>query len=423
MAPWGYRNRSATAQFENEADQIFQGEIALRAHDAAAAGFPAYIIPRNLDQNLSELPRRLAGLKVGVPRAKLITNPNDLRMLGLDDPIFKCIAVAAQFGLDLLHSRCGFRSLKLTGIKILELRKEEDDEDDEDDHGPEPDRNMEPTQSFLQRTVEDFPVVIVRDLKGINGRTTKGDWSPDAPHQAAIIEINVVLVNMFIEALESLQNNVQPGNMEMSEGLRWERFRTILFRIGATIAHELCHIHTHYLIRDRILHTPPAVSYGPYTNEIVGESGRYWESLTFGGYIDMRMGSGMERVAVRHGLGDKTAIIGPHAIAKMVHRDFTDLPLLDRGGWEQEDSINARNAYDWKQKYGDIFPQEEDGQDRTRPDPEELSDEMVRYLLVRRNNESHTIMSDNLRSFALHCNAQLARNSNFSWRVGAAAAS
>lgn len=100
----------------------------------------------------------------------------------------------------------------------------------------------------------------------------------------------------------------------------WERFRTLLFRLGETMAHELCHVFTLYLLFSRSRHTPPRITYGPWGNKDAGESGRWWESRMFGGYIDMRMGTSMERVAIRHGSGTKTAIIGPRAITAMMYK-------------------------------------------------------------------------------------------------------
>ena len=46
---------------------------------------------------------------------------------------------------------------------------------------------------------------------------------------------------------------------------------------------------TAFLLYDPAIVTPPDIVYGQaYTIKGIGESGRYWEYLTFGGYIDMR---------------------------------------------------------------------------------------------------------------------------------------
>lgn len=54
-----------------------------------------------------------------------------------------------------------------------------------------------------------------------------------------------------------------------------------IFRLGATIAHEFCHIFTCYILYSPREVTPPTVTYGaPYSYESHGEAGRYWESLS-----------------------------------------------------------------------------------------------------------------------------------------------
>lgn len=46
---------------------------------------------------------------------------------------------------------------------------------------------------------------------------------------------------------------------------------------------------TVFLLFDPLAVTPPNVTYGQaYTVKRRGESGRYWEHLTFGGYIDLQ---------------------------------------------------------------------------------------------------------------------------------------
>lgn len=60
-------------------------------------------------------------------------------------------------------------------------------------------------------------------------------------------------------------------------------------RLGITIAHEICHVLTSFLLYDPNATTPPQAVYGScYGSEVQGEAGRYWEYITFGGFIDMR---------------------------------------------------------------------------------------------------------------------------------------
>ncbi|KAG6018354.1 hypothetical protein E4U43_002753 [Claviceps pusilla] len=418
MAPWGHRKRSATLEWQNVADRILEGELARQT-----AGSVTYITPQSI--KLPELSKTLDGLRVYSTQAKTTVEVEDLKCLDYNDPVFQCAAATAQFGIDLLSSAAGFQSLAITGSEILEETK--DKKQKAVDHEIMTDHAKE----FLKKVTGDFPVVVVRDLDTLNARTNKRNPDEYNFHQAVVIEINMALVHKFIEAHQSLRgltNNERSNGVELSDGLKWERFRTVLFRMGVTFAHELCHVFTNYLVRNPKLHTPPSVSYGPWRNGKVGESGRQWEWLTFGGYVDMRMGSQMERVAIRDENETKVAIFGPQVIAKMLHRDFSGLPFLNPEEWEGEDSIEhlnifARTSYDWKQKYRDIFAQEEVGQSKDRLGQVELSEEMVGRLLIRREQGPHRIEADNLRSFALDRYAQVAGNSKFSWRVAAAAAS
>lgn len=68
-----------------------------------------------------------------------------------------------------------------------------------------------------------------------------------------------------------------------------------------TVAHEMEHVFTGYLLRDPQAHTPPNVSYGGFGDEVFGESGRYLEGGVFGGFLDMKLEvvSDMEVIAVR----------------------------------------------------------------------------------------------------------------------------
>jgi hypothetical protein len=76
------------------------------------------------------------------------------------------------------------------------------------------------------------------------------------------------------------------------------RFRTLFVRLGITVAHELCHVFTNYLAANKISHTPPNITYGPYGDGNTGESGRVWEFGVFGGFVDIRMEDGCEILAV-----------------------------------------------------------------------------------------------------------------------------
>ena len=74
------------------------------------------------------------------------------------------------------------------------------------------------------------------------------------------------------------------------------RYRTYLFALALTVAHELTHFFVAYLAQGRTTsdtYTPPTVSYLNYAAEVdgagaptVGESGRWLENVLFGGSIE-----------------------------------------------------------------------------------------------------------------------------------------
>lgn len=75
----------------------------------------------------------------------------------------------------------------------------------------------------------------------------------------------------------------------------------MITRVGITVAHEMEHVFTGYLLKNPTTHTPPNVSYGGFGTYAFGESGRYLEGDVFGGFLDMKLevSGNMEVIAVR----------------------------------------------------------------------------------------------------------------------------
>jgi hypothetical protein len=80
-----------------------------------------------------------------------------------------------------------------------------------------------------------------------------------------------------------------------------QRYHSMMCRIGMTVAHEMEHVFTGYLLRDPLAHTPPEITYGGYGDDQVGESGRFVEGGVFGGFLEMKreVATNMEVMAVR----------------------------------------------------------------------------------------------------------------------------
>ena len=84
---------------------------------------------------------------------------------------------------------------------------------------------------------------------------------------------------------------------EETPGRLSARWKTFLFMVGATTAHELCHVFSAYLSQCRGEHayTPPAINHLNYhvqqnahqrPSVPAGESGRWVESRLFGGALE-----------------------------------------------------------------------------------------------------------------------------------------
>lgn len=261
-----------------------------------------------------------------------------IKLLEPGDTYFTCVASCISFGLDLLESRPGRRALERNGEDIIKevLKKNKDarvrDAAHIHDH----------VANFLRSVRSNFPCVIVRYLYRQNARTTKGAWDqpPDrafVAQHAAIIELNAFVITPSalsprLPHLTTLTYSDLPSQLvtrlaqylvdwrdkPTSEG-RKHRFQTLLFRLGVTMAHEITHIFTSYLLYDRRAHTPPGVSYGPFSSSIVGESGRVWEFRVFGGYMAFRTDGDFEHVGVVKE-GGRVKVMTLPAIQSMLRR-------------------------------------------------------------------------------------------------------
>ena len=142
------------------------------------------------------------------------------------------------------------------------------------------------------------------------------------------------------------------------------RFKTLHVRLAITMAHELVHIYILFLRRSRSKHTPTSMTYGPFGNERAGESGRYWESIVFGGYIDMRHTTGpfpAEAIAIRDKLGRYAWRLSPDAINGILGRGFgvwlePGTGLNDPEHPKHRSATVKMDSLAWKSNFGDIFP-------------------------------------------------------------------
>ena len=131
------------------------------------------------------------------------------------------------------------------------------------------------------------------------------------------------------------------------------------------MAHELVHVYNLFLRRGRYDHTPPRITYGGYGDNLAGESGRYWEYVVLGGFVDMRDTTSnpadrMEAVAIRDSHGQKVWRIKTAVIDGILDRNFNKwleagIPLNDPEHPKNQ-FTELISTVDWKNRFVDIFP-------------------------------------------------------------------
>lgn len=128
------------------------------------------------------------------------------------------------------------------------------------------------------------------------------------------------------------------------------------------MAHELVHVFNLFFRRRRQAHTPPHVTYGGFGNTRVGESGRFWEYQTFGGFVDMRENTALRMVAVaiRDSHGQHVWRIKNAVVDGILRRDFNKWLRPDEPLNDEDHPKGVLTEYmptiNWKNKYSDIFP-------------------------------------------------------------------
>lgn len=100
---------------------------------------------------------------------------------------------------------------------------------------------------------------------------------------------------------EEQRNREGERRKKVEANFQLHRYHSMMSRIGITVAHEMEHVFTGYLLMDPRAHTPPNVDYGGFGRRAVGESGRFMEGGVFGGFLDMKLevATNMEVMAVR----------------------------------------------------------------------------------------------------------------------------
>ncbi|KAH6844558.1 hypothetical protein B0I37DRAFT_432939 [Chaetomium sp. MPI-CAGE-AT-0009] len=326
-----------------------QGTTSTKAASAASKLVPAS------DSDVREL-------RVFVPDAK-----GGFDSIQPGNAVFDCTASIIGLALDLLETRSSIIALRMNMTRVLDasqhiprLRNMQDDD-------------IEPTiRKYLAAIRASFPHVVVSDKYGMatmNGRTNKREWKEGAsPKTATVIELN------------AMKMQTAPSEAQM------RHFRNLHLRLSLTMAHELVHVFNLYLQGSQHNHTPPHVTYGPYGDDQVGESGRYWEYWTLGGWVDMRAdGNGIETIALRDTHGQKAWRLTTGVIDGLLGREFDK--WLQRGTPLNDEEhpkgrfVDRMTPLDWKNKYTDVFPRLPAPAKGAAPPQPELTTKQVAMLM------------------------------------------
>lgn len=224
------------------------------------------------------------------------------------------------------------------------------------------------SEDFIRRCRENSPIAILHDLGNSQwARTLKADWSGRGyfnPQIAATVEYNIqvrylatisytnspvghqVLIFWqiidkiddaavaFTEARRRAKRYAEQHKERQSKEERrraeyhLQRYHSMIARVGMTVAHEMEHVFTGYLLKNPRAHTPPPVTYGGFGTYAFGESGRYLEGDVFGGFLDMKLevSRNMEVIAVR--TYAQTFILSYDQVNAIIKRRRSRLPSL-----------------------------------------------------------------------------------------------
>ncbi|KAI2464994.1 hypothetical protein F4781DRAFT_410821 [Annulohypoxylon bovei var. microspora] len=130
---------------------------------------------------------------------------------------------------------------------------------------------------FLRRMRADFPGVRIGQVDG-EAAAQKKSWGNDmnqwTPKDGGFLVFQVRIINNMAHARR------QPRDVAQ---LNYSRFK---FQMVISVAHEIVHLLVGYLTGTARPLTPPRLTLVAYGNDAVGESGRYWESILFGGVVE-----------------------------------------------------------------------------------------------------------------------------------------
>ncbi|EEY21947.1 conserved hypothetical protein [Verticillium alfalfae VaMs.102] len=204
-----------------------------------------------------------------------------------ETPTFRAVAAAINLGLSMLETPLGTARLIDIGRAVLRGHRQFDNI-----YEDRPENMGWWVGLFLARLRSSFPTVVMTNHIGGEGQVQRANWARDGsrmrqwdPSLAGVLRLNKIIIeNMVHAGNNATQTRSQP---EM------EAFETFMFLMGVTVAHEMLHLFIGFLVGYITPSTPPTITFLPelYNSVLadgseVGESGRAWEGLVFGGTVD-----------------------------------------------------------------------------------------------------------------------------------------
>ncbi|KAI0536633.1 hypothetical protein GGR58DRAFT_528110 [Xylaria digitata] len=220
-------------------------------------------------------------------RADVIPPPTVVAATG--SIIFRVVSTVIDLGLSLLEMPRSKNALVEVGTKFLSCAANFDHIYEDS-----PGNMIWWVEVFLSKLRSSFPPIVLTNRLAGEGFMLRANWGLGStkmeqwdPKKAGKLSLNKMIIEHLIRAGEVISN---PGQRRVDYLPAYEGF---LFIMATTVAHEMVHLFIGFLTGYRSPDTPKEVTFlAPLYNDLIatstriGESGRMWESLVFGGAIE-----------------------------------------------------------------------------------------------------------------------------------------
>ncbi|KAF4469571.1 hypothetical protein FALBO_3533 [Fusarium albosuccineum] len=138
--------------------------------------------------------------------------------------------------------------------------------------------------SFLNSVKQDFPTVIVDE--GVQGEAfvRRLEWGNSMDDYRAGPAADMHLSSVIIENMVYAREQFDPQSSDYQHYT--DSYNMFKFQMGISIAHEIMHLLTGFLVGNPKQNTPPRVTMPGFGTRRNGESGRYWERIFLGGAVE-----------------------------------------------------------------------------------------------------------------------------------------